>query len=209
MTERELQDLLDGRPGPLAAERLLSSLPPEERRAALRLVALSRLAGSGPRPSPSGDFVERTLARVRAAPPPRRRALLAWLVAPRLSPLGALAGAAAAAFLAVAVARFPAPPAPPAGPAAAEAGAPVVLARLALEAPAARTVRVAGDFNGWKPELTPLRRGADGVWTVELPLRPGRRYEYMFVVDGAWTTDPGARALADDCFGGENAILEL
>ncbi|ABC83502.1 isoamylase early set domain-containing protein [Anaeromyxobacter dehalogenans] len=206
MTERELQDLLDGRPGPLAAERLLSSLPPEERQAALRLVALSRLAGAGARPAPSDDFVQRTMARVRASRPPRRRPLLAWLTGPRLSPLGALGGAAAAAFLAVAVARFPAPP----GPEAARAPeAPVVLARLALAAPGARVVRVAGDFNGWKPEVTPLRRGPDGVWTVEVPLRPGRRYEYMFVVDGSWTTDPGARALADDGFGGKNAILDL
>ncbi|ACG75004.1 glycoside hydrolase family 13 domain protein [Anaeromyxobacter sp. K] len=206
MTERELQDLLDGRPGPLAAERLLSSLPPEERQAALRLVALSRLAGAGPRPTPSDDFVRRTLVRVRASRPPRRRPLLAWLTAPRLSPLGALAGAGAAAFLALAVARFPAPPPPDAARAP---EAPLVRARLALAAPDARVVRVAGDFNGWKPEVTPLRRGADGVWTVEVPLRPGRRYEYMFVVDGSWTTDPGARALADDGFGGKNAILDL
>lgn len=207
MTERELQALLDGRPGPLAAERLLSSLPPAERQAALRLLALSRLAGAGERPTPSDDFVRRTMARVRVGRPPRRRPLLAWLTAPRLSPLGALAGAAAAAFLAVAVARFPAP-AGPAAPAAAP-GAQVVLARLALAAPDARVVRVAGDFNGWKPEVTPLRRGPGGVWTVEVPLRPGRRYEYMFVVDGSWTTDPGARALADDGFGGKNAILDL
>jgi 1,4-alpha-glucan branching enzyme len=84
-----------------------------------------------------------------------------------------------------------------------------VLARLDLRAPAATQVAVAGDFNGWRPEATPLRRGEGGVWTVQLPLAPGKRYEYMFVVDGAWVADPSAPATSDDGFGGANAVLEL
>jgi 1,4-alpha-glucan branching enzyme len=54
-----------------------------------------------------------------------------------------------------------------------------------------------------------MRRGQGGVWTVELPLAPGRRYEYMFVVDGRWVTDPTAPASVDDGFGGQNAVLDL
>jgi len=68
---------------------------------------------------------------------------------------------------------------------------------------------VAGDFNAWKPATARMRRGQGGIWTVELPLAPGRRYEYMFVVDGHWVTDPTAPANVDDGFGGRNAVLDL
>jgi hypothetical protein len=202
VTERELRRLLDAKPDPAEAERLLAGVPESEAREIRALLAIGRAAASLPGPAPRDDFHERTMERIRAQRPPRR-SLGAWLVAPRLSPLGALAGAAAAAFLAVAVARYPSPA--PAGPS--DGGR--VVARLALAAPHAREVRVAGDFNRWRPETTPLRRGVDGVWTVELPLEPGRRYEYMFVVDGAWTTDPSAAVRADDGFGGENAVLDI
>jgi hypothetical protein len=145
------------------------------------------------------------MARVRARRPPRR-SVLAWLRTPRLSPLGALGGAAAAAVAAAVLAvRLAGGPAPGAAP---EGLAPVV-AQLTLDAPDARTVAVAGDFNGWRPEATPLRRGEGGTWSVRLPLEPGRRYQYQFVVDGRWVTDPSAPAAADDGFGGRNAVLDL
>lgn len=202
MTERELRALLDARPDRERATRLLAGAPEREAREVRALLALGRIAADLPRPAPRDDFHERAMEKIRAQRPPRRT-LAGWLVAPRLSPLGALAGAAAAAFLAFAVARYPAP-APLEPPVAGR-----VVARLALAAPHAREVRVAGDFNRWRPETTPLRRGADGLWTVELPLEPGRRYEYMFVVDGAWTTDPSAPARTNDGFGGENAVLDI
>jgi Glycogen recognition site of AMP-activated protein kinase len=200
MRRDELQALLDGEIDPARARQLLAALPEAERREALALLAIVRTANAEPRPTPSPGFAERTMAQVRSRRPPRP-SLSRWLLLPRVSPLGALAGAAAAAFLALAVARFPAP---------ARGSAPETarVVRLVLAAPDARVVRVAGDFNGWHADATPLRRGPDGRWTVELPLDSGR-YQYMFVVDGRWVTDPSARARADDGFGGENAILEL
>ncbi|BDG02645.1 glycoside hydrolase family 13 [Anaeromyxobacter oryzae] len=202
MTDRELRELLDARPDPARAERALSALPPAARREARALLGLARAAGALPRPLPPADFASRAMARVRAARPPRR-GLLERLVGVPLA--GSLTAAAAAAFLAVAVARYPgrAPAGPPA-----TAAPPQNRASLALVAPAARDVRVAGDFNGWRPEATPLARDRDGRWHVEIPVERGRRYEYMFVVDGAWVTDPAAAARADDGFGGQNAILD-
>lgn len=199
MTERELQALLDGRPGTAAAERLLAPLAPDERAEAHRLLALARAAGALPRPTPSADFVDRTAARLAALDPPRR-----WAWRRRLGPLvsrwSAVSAAAAAALLAVAVARLPAP-----GPVASGEA----VAHLSLVAPGARQVRAAGDFNRWRPEATPLRRDADGVWRGEVAVPRGRGAQYMFVVDGAWVTDPAARAHADDGFGARNALLEL
>ncbi len=69
-------------------------------------------------------------------------------------------------------------------------------------------VTVAGDFNNWNPDLTPLRKEGN-VWTVQLILQPGT-YEYMFVEDGTdWITDPLALQTRDDGFGKKNAVLDL
>ena len=73
----------------------------------------------------------------------------------------------------------------------------------------ARTVHVAGDFNGWNPARTSLEQISNGAWAVTIPLKPGR-YEYMFVVDGQqWIADPFAAEQHDDGFGSRNAVLEV
>jgi 1,4-alpha-glucan branching enzyme len=74
--------------------------------------------------------------------------------------------------------------------------------------PGARSVHAAGDFNGWNPARTPLEPVANGGWMVTIPLEPGR-YEYMFVVDGQWMSDPFATESTDDGFGSRNAVLDI
>lgn len=201
MSSRTVRDLLDGRRDPGGAERELAALRPEARDEARRLLALTRAARRLPRAAPDERFVEAVMARVAVAPPPARPSPRGRL-AQALLQLGV--ASAAAAFLAVAVARYPVAP----REASAEAPRPAARARLVLAAPAAREVRVAGDFNAWRPEATPLTRNADGTWQVEVPVEPGHRYQYMFVVDGSWVPDPAAARLADDGFGGQNAVLE-
>lgn len=66
---------------------------------------------------------------------------------------------------------------------------------FALRSPAAKEVRLAGDFNRWQPQSLPLRRDRKGEWSVLVPLPPGR-YEYLFQVDGIWTADPRAEKTA-------------
>ena len=61
------------------------------------------------------------------------------------------------------------------------------------EAPAARMVNLAGNFNNWggtqgggryDPSIDPMSdRDGDGIWTIVVPLPPGR-YQYKFVIDG-------------------------
>lgn len=82
------------------------------------------------------------------------------------------------------------------------------LAWFRLKAHDARQVSVVGTFNGWDPRAHPLQGpDRDGVWSLALPLAPGR-YRYVFVVDeGRWVTDPDALAYEDDGFGGSNALL--
>lgn len=78
--------------------------------------------------------------------------------------------------------------------------------RLELTHPTATEVGIAGSFNDWHPNVTPMIRLSDGKWAKELALPPGR-YEYRFVVDGEWVDDPAATELIPNPFGTPNAVL--
>lgn len=82
-------------------------------------------------------------------------------------------------------------------------------------APDAQSVFVAGSFNAWQVNATPLSRGEDGTWKVSLNLAPGR-YEWKFIVDGQWCCEPGCDGPHSGCpncvtneFGTMNRVLEV
>jgi 1,4-alpha-glucan branching enzyme len=75
-----------------------------------------------------------------------------------------------------------------------------------LIAPEAKQVYVAGSFNDWDGDCTPLSKGIDGEWSGYLPLKPGT-YEYRFVVDGVWKEDPAALASMPNPFGSINSVV--
>lgn len=84
---------------------------------------------------------------------------------------------------------------------------PTVFVRFELAAPEASSVRLAGSFSGWSPDIT-LQRTAGGTWRALVPLKPGV-HDYAFQVDGErWAVDPGAPRVADG-FGGYNSRLSL
>ena len=60
-------------------------------------------------------------------------------------------------------------------------------------APDAKQVFLAGTFNDWKPDATPMVQGDTGKWTAEVDLFPGR-YEFEFVVDGDWVCEANCHA---------------
>jgi anti-sigma-K factor RskA len=85
----------------------------------------------------------------------------------------------------------------------------VVTVTMNLYAPQAHHVAVAGTFNKWKVAANVLTKQENGVWTINIPLKPGE-YSYMFIVDGkAWVTDPNAEAYHDDGFGYKNAVVRV
>src|SRR5215467_4438305 len=100
---------------------------------------------------------------------------------------------------------IPAVPAPKAAPVQAELPK---INRISLELvkPDAKQVCVAGSFNEWKPDTTPLTQKGNGRWVGDLAIKPGR-HEYLFVVDGQWMPDPNARESVQNPFGGRNSIL--
>ena len=77
---------------------------------------------------------------------------------------------------------------------------------LELINPDAKSVSVAGTFNEWNPEKTPLNPLGNGRWTGGLEVKEGR-YEYLFVVDGKWVPDPNAKETVQNPFGGKNSVL--
>jgi hypothetical protein len=85
----------------------------------------------------------------------------------------------------------------------------VHVVRFVLVEPRARRVALVGDFNGWAPDTTPLAAsGPGGVWTVSIPLRPGR-HEYAFIVDGQrWVADPYAPGIRDD-YATESSVIAV
>jgi len=76
---------------------------------------------------------------------------------------------------------------------------------FALKAPQASSVVIAGSFNNWDPQKTPMQRDGDG-WKAKVPLAPGR-YEYRFVVDGQWITDPNCKETVRNDYGSTNSVL--
>ena len=80
--------------------------------------------------------------------------------------------------------------------------------RFTLHCPGEHGVCIAGSFNHWSPDATPLQNVGDGSWAVEVPLPPGR-YEYRFVIDGEWVDDPNAVEVTPSPFGGVNAVLVI
>jgi len=79
---------------------------------------------------------------------------------------------------------------------------------LALRAPEASVVQVAGTFNGWRPEANPSERTEAGEWSARLRLKSGL-YEYRFVADGVWIDDPRATLTTSNPHGGLNSVLKV
>lgn len=79
---------------------------------------------------------------------------------------------------------------------------------LCLTHPTARQIGIAGSFNEWQSEASPMFQLSDGTWATELVLAPGH-HEYRFVVDGEWADDPTAADYVPNPFGGMNAALTV
>ncbi len=87
-----------------------------------------------------------------------------------------------------------------------QAAAPTAAAEFKLFAPAAQEVFLVGDFCNWQGDDCPMRRLKDGSWKKSLKLNPGR-YEYRFVVDGHWWTDPENPDRQENPYGQHNSVL--
>ena len=69
----------------------------------------------------------------------------------------------------------------------------------------AKRVFLSGNFNNWST-LKGLMKKTDGGWVIDVQLGPGA-YEYKYIVDGRWTTDPNNLVQVDDGDGHVNSIF--
>jgi 1,4-alpha-glucan branching enzyme len=77
-----------------------------------------------------------------------------------------------------------------------------------VNAPDAKDVRLAGDFNSWDASSASLKKSKNGVWKRDLSLKSGR-YEYKYLIDGQWQKDPLNNLFVVNTFGSENSVIEL
>ena len=135
--------------------------------------------------------------------------LWGWLVSPEAIRVSPLAAALVTAGVVLALVLPGRGTAPDPGPVAGSGPVEVVYVQFVLDAPAATSVAVAGDFTDWEPAFTLDDPDGDGIWSGRIPVRPGV-HAYMFVVDETqWMTDPNAGRYQDDGFGNRNAVLAV
>lgn len=78
-----------------------------------------------------------------------------------------------------------------------------------LAAAACKSVQIAGDFNGWRPEPLLLKERPEGpLWQKTLALVPGS-YQYKYLVDGQWLPDPANATTVANSFGSINSLITV
>jgi len=74
----------------------------------------------------------------------------------------------------------------------------------------ARSVALAGDFNGWNGALTPLTKDGSGLWFAEIEAPKAGHYRYKFIVDQhRWVEDPSNGMKVPDNYGGLNSVIVI
>lgn len=73
--------------------------------------------------------------------------------------------------------------------------------------PGAREVYLVGEFNNWDPSADRMSK-AKGKFQRKKQLAPGV-YQYKFLVDGEWHTDPSAEAQVPNEFGTMNSVIRI
>jgi 1,4-alpha-glucan branching enzyme len=79
---------------------------------------------------------------------------------------------------------------------------------FSIQAPAAMSVQLVGDFTHWQKEPISLQKGASGVWSTSVELEPGT-YHYRFLVDGQWRDDPECTLRVENPYGSNNAVRQV
>ncbi|HYA87971.1 MAG TPA: glycogen-binding domain-containing protein [Nitrospirota bacterium] len=77
---------------------------------------------------------------------------------------------------------------------------------ITFYAPDAKTVYIAGDFNGWRTKAHLIKKGPDGIWRLSIKLCVGR-HEYKFYVDGALAQQLPCSTTTSNSYGTYNCVI--
>lgn len=195
MTESEEQDPILERA--IAELRRLPAVPPDT---VARVARVATTAGAGAEPP---TYASQVAGR-------------------RWMRVAAYVGLAAAAVLVGYVARGARSPAHQPAPAAAVPAAQSVVPvadgsdadarplpqQFVFHSRTAKRVALVGDFNGWNPRATPLARTpASALWSVTIPILPGR-HGYAFMIDDSlFALDPRAPVIRDPDLGTRSSVV--
>ena len=73
----------------------------------------------------------------------------------------------------------------------------------------AQTVHLCGDFTKWEKAPKQMKRYADGSFKVSVELKPGKRYQFRYLLDGQrWENDWQADEYVPNQFGSEDSVLK-
>jgi hypothetical protein len=82
-----------------------------------------------------------------------------------------------------------------------------ILQQFVFENAKARSVSVVGDFNKWNPAANVMKRTSEGLWSVMVPIMPGRHVYGFMVDDSVFTLDPRAPKVRDPDLGSEGSVV--
>jgi len=182
----------------------LRQLPPLDRDAVRRVVGAAAAARLNAADEPV--FVERVA---------RGRSIRVW------SAIGMAAAAAVVGFIArgqwrtnddvattVSATSSAAPATTLQSTASNDAESKPILQQFVFDNANARRVSVVGDFNTWNPTSAVMTRSSnEGLWSVIIPVLPGRHIYGFMVDDSVFTLDPRAPKAKDADLGTEGSVV--
>ncbi len=72
----------------------------------------------------------------------------------------------------------------------------------------AESAVIAGDFNDWSIESTPMKKLKDGSFSLTLTLKSGNNYSFRYVLDAnVWVNDPEADKHTTNEYGEKNSVI--
>src|SRR6185503_3927459 len=82
-----------------------------------------------------------------------------------------------------------------------------IVEQFVFKAAQAKRVALIGDFNRWDPSAKPMTRSSDGeLWSVSVPIMPGRHVYAFMVDDSVLVLDPRAPKARDPDLGAEGSV---
>lgn len=87
---------------------------------------------------------------------------------------------------------------------------PVCKVTFSIEAKDANSASVVGDFNNWNPIEGALVKLKNGTFKGLFEIQKNAKYEFKYVVDGAFVNDPQADDyIYNDFAGAENSVVNV
>jgi len=74
--------------------------------------------------------------------------------------------------------------------------------------PGAKNVYLVGDFNQWDPKSKRMMKNKDGSFQTNVRLSAGE-YQYKFIADGVWLSDPDAQRQVMNPYGTLNSVITV